>query len=180
MAPEFANALKLCRGVPGASFIPESKPLLGYRSPPNRLEVPSSWAVVLIEEPPPIVACYTKSILDLGRDEPSFGVTFSPDIKVYLIDPTLSAFRRGINIAYYQLNDQVLQRQGISQVGGAYIGDTFVAPFLFSGNVEDHRCDVVQFISGAICAANAALLTYYGRLVLDRTKIRTTSGVGGV
>lgn len=92
LAPEFANALKLCRSVPGTAFIPESKPLLGYRTPPNRLEVPASWAVVLIEEPPPIVACYTQSILSLGRDEPSFGVTFSPNIKEYLIDPTFSVF----------------------------------------------------------------------------------------
>lgn len=28
LAHEFANALKLCRGVPGTAFIPESRPLL--------------------------------------------------------------------------------------------------------------------------------------------------------
>lgn len=84
-----------------------------------------------------------------------------------------------MNLSYCQLNDQVLNSHGITQVGGTYIGDTFVAPFLFSGNVEETRCDVVQFISDTICAACTALLTYYGRLVLDITKIRTTSGVGG-
>lgn len=45
LALVFANALKLARGVPGTAFIPDSRPLLGYRSPPNRLEVPASWAV---------------------------------------------------------------------------------------------------------------------------------------
>lgn len=39
---------------------------------------------------------------------------------------------------------------------------------------------MVQFVSGAICASALAILTYYGRLVLDRTEIKSVSGVAGV
>lgn len=55
----------------------------------------------------------------------------------------------------------------------------FVGPFLLTGGADDIQCDVIQFISGIIFAAGTAVLTYYGRLVLDRTKISTISGVGG-
>lgn len=39
---------------------------------------------------------------------------------------------------------------------------------------------MIQFISGTIFAAGTAVLTYYGKLALHRTKISTISGVGVV
>lgn len=55
----------------------------------------------------------------------------------FLVDPTLSAFRRGTNLAYYQLNEKVFASQGITLVEGAFVGDTFVGPFLFTGSGDD-------------------------------------------
>lgn len=180
LAPEFANALKLSRELPDRSVVPVTRPLLGYLSPPTTIEVPVTWAVRLLENPPPFVRCYTKTIFALGRDEPTYAISLSTDIVQYLMEPTQAAFYRGMNLSYYQLNPDLFAGRGLGMTAGAFLGSSFVGPFLFSGGSEDIQCDVVQFVSGAVCASAMAILTYYGRLVLDRTEMRSVSGIGEV
>lgn len=85
-----------------------------------------------------------------------------------------------MNSAYYELNAELFAEFGLNTAGGTPVGETFVAPFLTTSNELDFQADVIQFVSGAICAAGVMIVSYYGLLVMDRGKIKSTSGKGSV